>query len=225
MNSDKKKLSAAWRRENDAARVALHGLWEASEVFTVVTSTTGYTTTGAVTETLPAVAGQTFALEQHVGQLNALMQQELVLEKVRRGLVRCGLDCPQGDHRSALDLVEDAERLLSAPSGTDTSPATLIALRGGIHRAISEALRRCKGQEEAKSWSAKILSIGKRCGKAVAPRDHFQRLADVADAKMNSLSEAKDRSMSRDEIILRYVDGLNYLLAFLDGLDEGQLRA
>ena len=124
-----------------------------------------------------------------------------------------------------LALIEEAESAISAPSGDSTSPtATLIALRGAIDQAFANLLRRCEGQERAKGWKAKIQSIERRGGSKSMPLSHFQLLADQAKRMNEELSDAKIQSMSRDEVLLRYANGLQFLLGILDGVDEARLR-
>lgn len=218
-------LEIVWRREIDASRLASHSLRETNQVLRVAVNSTSYATTTAAVDmggfTLPSEPEATRVARR----INAMLSQEALLRKVCEEMQRCGLDLTRGEKRSAMAHVEDAERALSSPSGPDTSPAAaLVTLRSGIEETIREVLGRSAGQERAKGWEAKVASVGRRSACEHVRSDHFHHLAKSIVKLIDRLSGAKDRSMTRDEVQLLYYDGLQFLLTFLEGVDERRLR-
>jgi hypothetical protein len=219
------KLATAWRQQNDAARTVLYTLRETKQVLAVTSGSTAFTTTATV--------GQVFNVGdidltpealQYVRRATQLLDRQPILERVRQGLLRCGLDRGRGK-RSALDLLEDAERAYAVPSSERTSPtAVLVPLREAIRTAILDTHARCQPQEHGGNWSDKVLSIGRRCGSASAPSNRFQVVAHNAAAVVDHLSGGKRDDMERDAVLLKYVEGLSFLLSFLDAVDESRLR-
>jgi len=221
-----KNLTVVWHRQSDSARAASHQL---KELRLMVGSTANIaafgTSTAALESAYSTVPGQPPANVQALQQFAAKLRREPLLTRLRAALRRCTLDQNRPENRSVLALIEEAESAISAPSGDSTSPtATLIALRGAIDQAFANLLRRCEGQERAKGWKAKIQSIERRGGSKSMPLSHFQLLADQAKRMNEELSDAKIQSMSRDEVLLRYANGLQFLLGILDGVDEARLR-
>lgn len=225
-SEDAERLTITWRRQNDATRAVSHELRETLQVYGLSANHTIYTTTSSVSEafSITAIPLEPDALS-YVQEVNKLVDRGHLLERLRAGLRRCGLDRGQAGKRSALDLIEDAERAISAPSGSQTSPtAALVPLREGIGTAIRNVFGRCRPQDEGKNWSAKVLSIGERCASGSVPPDHFKGLATRVEVMVNELSGGKHHIMNRDTVLLKYVEGLSFLLTFLDGVDESRLR-
>jgi hypothetical protein len=219
------RLTTSFRQRNDAARAALHTLRENKEVFRVVSSGTAFFTSTTVAQTF-SVGDMDLDLEAlgYVRRVTQLYDRQPILEQVRQGLVRCGLDRGRGK-RSALEHLEEAERAYAAPSGEGTSPiAVLVALREAIGTAVDDMHTRCRPQERGGNWTEKVLSIGRRCGSATAPSDRFPLLAQSIRTVVGELSGGKRGDMEREAVLLKYVEGLTFLQSLLDAIDESRLR-
>lgn len=222
-----KQLETTWRQQNDANRSWAHELRETIVIYGATATGTNVVSTSTVTEMNAAivVSPSNAALSYAVKHYAALAERGNAADQVRAALTRCALDRRQGDLRSALDLLDDADRAVRQPSGTATSPtAVLIPLREAIGAAVQELLKRRPKQEPASTWVEKVLSIGTGCGRADLPEGYFQRLADLTSEKMNRLSGAKERAMTREAVLVEYYDGLKHLSALLDGVDEKKFR-
>src|SRR5258706_3975457 len=89
---NRKQLTTAWQRENDAARAITHEIRELRTGYAVsFNSSVMATSTAAlsISVSLPISPPPTPAVSNALAQLNLLMGREKLLEKVRDGLVRC----------------------------------------------------------------------------------------------------------------------------------------
>lgn len=219
------RLESSWQQQNDAARSWTGELGESRGVYGPVFQSTILTSTNTATGTVVGAMydlNQSPAIQQTVAFYSALERRQESTEQLREAIVRCGLDSRQGDRRSVLEFLNEAEDAITS----GTSPiAVLIPLREAINAAIESLLRRSRGQEPASTWKEKVLSIGRRCGKANLPSGYFDRLADAANSQINELSGIKPRGISRVFVLVFFNDGLQFLLTLLDGVDETRLRS
>ncbi len=108
--------------------------------------------------------------------------------------------------------------------GDGGAVSVLISLRESIGAVIAELVRRRPRQEEAKGWSAKVVSVGSQCARPSLSADHFSRLGADADRLMNQLSGAKQAGMDRTQLMWYFNRGLLFLNALVDSIDESKLR-
>jgi hypothetical protein len=147
------------------------------------------------------------------------------LDKTREQIRRLGLDSRGGDSKSALQLLEEARATLDAPVVDDGSASgALLALRECINTCVSELVRRRPHQEQAKTWKAKMVSLGRQCGLANLAVAHFDNLGIEAENTNDQLSEAKSKQLSRPEVRNRFAKGLLFLASFLSSINEAKLR-
>jgi hypothetical protein len=124
-----------------------------------------------------------------------------------------------------LELLEEARAVLEQPAFSDGGTASvLIPLRECIDSALAELLKRRPQQEPAGTLRDKIRSLGRQCGRPGLRADHFDRLADDADALHRDLSAAKQARLSRDQVNQHFHRGLLVFNALMDGIDETHLK-
>jgi hypothetical protein len=235
---DVRRLTVEWQRANDATRAMAREAREWYGVYSPVFLTTATTTSASsvtAAVSLPDIGAAVDRLRRNPEQksirdkaanIAALLGRHDVLRIVMDEMKRCGLDQGRGGRRSPLALLKEAELALEQPSGPEVSiTGALIALRQSIERAVLDLLGRCVGQSEAPSWKAKVQAIGMRCQKPHLPSGYFDGLGESLGLRMNHLSGVgKDRVLSRQDVLIVFLDGLNFLRAFLEGLDEAKLR-
>ncbi len=164
-------------------------------------------------------------VQQATEKLAAIVEKYPSLHKTRAEIRRLGLDSRGGDSKSALQLLEEARVCLDIPVVEDGGAAgVLLAFRACINACVSELIRRRPLQEEAKTWKAKVASLGRHCGLARLDAAHFDNLGIEAEAMNDRLSAAKDKGLSRPEIQQLFTKGLLFLVSFLTSIDETKLR-
>lgn len=164
-------------------------------------------------------------VQQATEKLVAIVEKYPSLDKARAEIQRLGLDSRGGNSRSAIQLLEEARVSLDIPVVEDGGAAgVLLAFRACINACVSELIRRRPLQEEAKTWKAKVASIGRQCGLAGLNAPHFDNLGIEAEAMNDRLSAAKDKNLSRPEIQRLFAKGLLFLVSFLSSIDEYKLR-
>jgi hypothetical protein len=144
--------------------------------------------------------------------------------KAIASMQRLGLDRRGGNHRPALDLLNEAKSAMDRPVVGDGGPVSvLLSLRQSIDAAITELVRRRPIQGPVRGWKDKVMSIGTECG-ITMPTGHFDKLGADADRLMNELSGAKEASMTRQQIMTYFHRGLLLLNTLMDGIDTSKLR-
>jgi hypothetical protein len=165
------------------------------------------------------------AVQQAAERLAAIVEKYPSLDKTRIEIRRLGLDTRGGDSKSALQLLEEARVALDIPVSEDGgATGVLLGLRGCINACVSELIRRRPAQEEAKTWKAKLASLGRHCGFARLGAAHFDNLGIEAEAMNDRLSAGKDKGLSRQEVQQLFTKGLLFLVSFLSSIDESKLR-
>lgn len=174
---------------------------------------------------LPPPSPYAFVVQQAAERLAAIVEKYPSMEKARIEIRRLGLDTRRGDSKSALHLLEEARVSLDIPVSEDGGAiGTLLGLRGCINACVSELIRRRPAQEDAKTWKAKVASLGRHCGLARLNTAHFDNLGIEAEAMNDWLSAGKDKGLSRPEIQQLFTKGLLFLVSFLSSIDEAKLR-
>jgi hypothetical protein len=148
-----------------------------------------------------------------------------IADDVRTSMRRLRLDAREGTYQTALQLLDESQGAIDHPTDSGSGAVSvLITLRESINVTLSELLRRRPKQEVASKTRAKVESIGGQCGRTGLSLQHFERLAGDAEDLLGRLSGAKQANMSREKIMELFRDGLLFLKAFLDSIDENRLR-
>lgn len=242
-------LTTVWRSQADAGRSATHILREARlESQPIYFGTTSQASTAAidvvemnVSNPEPASRTSGFqamelaalkptapaeSLQQAVAYFAALNERGSMLANIIAGMTRCGLDRGTPPHRSAMDLLAESQAALDAPSGSDTvaTPA-IIQLRQCIERTVYDLYLRGTPQMPGSNWRERVLAIGRRSARDSVPPSHFDALAAVVEDKVKTFAPGKDNEFRRPTIHLLAMDGLRFLRALLEGVDEKKLRS
>ena len=113
---------------------------------------------------------------------------------------------------------------LDTPVVEDNGTAALIVLRESINASVSELILRRLPQEEAKSWKAKISSLGRHCGRAHLDSVYFDNLGIQAETMIDQLSSAKQKGLTRPDLQLLFLRAVLFLASLLGSIDETKLR-
>lgn len=154
-----------------------------------------------------------------------ILERQPLAEKATASMQRLGLDRRGGNLRSPLDLLNEARGAMERPVVRSGGPVSvLISLRECIDAVITEHLRRRPKQESATSWSGKVISVGSQCAGPSLPANHFDGLGADAKTLMDQLSGAKQADMDRDRLMWFFIQGLLFLNALMESIDEGKLK-
>ncbi len=159
-----------------------------------------------------------------VRNLNIVFDRGGMVAKVRRMMVQLALDRSAEGRSSPVQLLDEAEALMGRPAGAADSPlGAFIAMRSAVNESL-EAIRRRAPDQESTKGVGKIVSLGRRCGRAGLAISHFERL-EVEWGQLNDkLSDGKSAQLSRDQIALIFTNGLSFLLALLEAIDGEVLK-
>jgi len=158
-------------------------------------------------------------------QFNQVLERAPLVETARLSLRRLKLDHRGGGDRTPLEILEQAKAALDRPSLAEAeSLPVLVALRECIDASIAELVRRRLEQEPAGSIRDKLPSLGRHCARPDLDADHFDRLATDWHSLSNRLSGAKQAKLSRQQVSELFHQGLVFLNALLDSIDETRLR-
>jgi hypothetical protein len=144
-------------------------------------------------------------VQQAVEKLATIVEKYPSMDKARAEIKRLGLDARRGDSKSALQLLQEAGAAMDIPVSEDGgATGVLLGLRGCINACVSELIRRRPTQEEAKTWKAKIASLGRHCGRAQLGTAHFDNLGIDAEVMNDRLSagEGQGAESARDSAAL-----------------------
>lgn len=189
-------------------------------------------TSGAALNTTVMFASYTTVPQEARERVEDILQRAPLLEEVRAGLRRLGLDAPVPGRRSSLQLLQEAEAALEIPAGGEDGGAigALLPVRQCIDSAIDELMRRRPQQEPGRGPAGergrpgKILSIGRQCARGEIGADVFATIGHDIEQLYGRLSAAKDRAIGRAEIVGLFNRTLFALTTLLDSLDEKRLR-
>jgi hypothetical protein len=157
--------------------------------------------------------------------LSQALDRYRLVDRAVASMRRLGLDSRRGSSRTGVDLLNEARGAIERPLVGGGGPVSvLITLRECIDSVITELVRRRPRQEVARGWAEKVASVGRQCAHPSLLADHFSRLGADAATLMNQLSGAKQTDMDRDRLIDSFNQGLLFLSAFMDSIDEGKLR-
>jgi hypothetical protein len=165
------------------------------------------------------------AVQQAAERLAAIVEKYPSMDQARVEIRRLGLDTRGGNSKSALQLLEEARVALDIPVSEDGgATGVLLGLRGCINACVSELIRRRPVQEEAKTWKAKVASLGRHCGLDRLGAAHFDNLGIDAEGMNDRLSAGKEKGLSRSEVQQLFTKGLLFLVSLLSSIDESKLR-
>lgn len=149
-----------------------------------------------------------------------------LVARARLSMARLDLDKNRGNHRPALDLLEEAAACIDRPAISGGRPSSvLIPLRGAIESVIEDLMKRRPRQEPAKKWSDKVASIGATCGYSYLAPAYFPNLCATITPLWDRLSGAKQDDLTREQVVELFGRGAAFLNALMDGVDETKLRA
>lgn len=159
-------------------------------------------------------------------RLSQVLDSSNLVDRVKAAMARLGLDRSGGSGRTALEFLNESQSGLKTPvtNGLEVT-SVLISLRSSIDASITELTRRKPQQEKAGKWHDKVLFLGRQCGIATSPPGHFERLASRIGQIMDRLSGAKTTSMTREQLLEQFHEGITFLDAFLGSIDESKLRS
>jgi hypothetical protein len=173
----------------------------------------------------PTPSPHPLAVQQATERLAAIVEKYPSMDQARAEIRRLGLDTRGGDSKSPLQLLEESRVALDMPVSSDGgATGVLLGLRGCINACVSELIRRRPVQEEAKTWKAKVASLGRHCGRTGLGTAHFDNLGIEAEAMNDRLSAGKDKGVNRPEVQQLFTQGLLFLVSMLTSIDESKLR-
>jgi len=165
------------------------------------------------------------AIEHAALRLHQVVDRPMIAEEARLAMRRLSLDVRSAPMRPPIEHFEEALGAIERPILGEGGPVSvLVTLRECIDAAVTEMMRRRRVQEPAKTFEAKILSLGQHCGLPSLPDGHFDRLAADGKKLMDDLSAGKQHVASRERLIELFNDGVLYLKALLDSIDAQRLR-
>jgi hypothetical protein len=158
-------------------------------------------------------------------KLAQIIELPPLADDVRKSMKRLRLDTRTEVYQTALQLFDQAKGAFDQPTDSGKGAVSVfIPLRECINVALDDLLKRRPQQEPARKPRNKIISIGAQCGRAHLQLPYFERLGADADDLLDRLSGTKQASMTREKIIELFREGLLFLKAFLESIDENRLR-
>lgn len=158
-------------------------------------------------------------------KLLSVIDRQAEKGKVLSLLCQYGLANPRPGQESPAELFEVAYAAFQKPVTQAPSAATsLIPMRECINGTIAALLRRRPSQEPARSQHDKVLSICRQLAGSGVSDWAIQSLAQRWESLVDKLSDAKQRSYSREEWgdLLRQAS--LFLLEFLQSLDQSKMK-
>lgn len=156
--------------------------------------------------------------------LNRVLGRRPLAETALSAMRRLGLDRRRGTKRTPLEFLTEANAALERPVLPEPTPASvLLPLRSCIDETVNELVRR-RAEQVPLLKQHPLISIGAQCGRAGVEDGHFERLAVDCRRLGNDLSDAKQTRMSQDRVSELFQEGLAFLNALLDSVDEARLR-
>jgi hypothetical protein len=184
-------------------------------------------TTTAVTTSATAMMSfppETLVMPQFKA-IEILLHRSVDVTKVKEAMRALALDVGHGGIRSPVQLLQTAEDALRRPFADEGyATAVLVPLRESIQGSIEELLKKRPTTEKTGSWSNKVTSIARHCGKTPLSSDHVDRIAATTHALIDELSAAKDRHMDRDRIASLFDQGVSLLQDIVSLIDAERLR-
>jgi hypothetical protein len=181
---------------------------------------------GQKTRAQPWVTFPPSALKAAIEGLNVILDRARLYEQIKDAIRRLKLNTALPGQRDLYQLLDESQAAVEKPSAEMSSlHGAELPIRQCIWDAITELLRRCPNQAPTKKWPSKVLAIGEQCGKQNLPPGYFELLAADVLVKLGELAGGgKTNAQSRDQMLLLVNDGLQFLLALLEGVDEKRLR-
>jgi hypothetical protein len=156
-------------------------------------------------------------------QLRQVLARRPLADTALSAMNRLGLDRQQGSKRTPSEFLDEAKAALERPVLPEPTPAAvLIPLRSCVNEIVNELVRR-RPEQKPIPKRAKLLSIGAQCGRVGLDDDHFRRLQTNCHRLLNDLADAKQSGMSRDRVSQLFQEGLAFLNALLESIDETRL--
>jgi hypothetical protein len=174
----------------------------------------------------PSGSTQYVAIERATEQISGAVKRAGIADILERHLLRFGLDRAGAGMTPALLYLHQARRSLEVPATVSTSGiAVLVAMRSCIDAVFAEFRNRLQGpQQTGKKWAQKVKHYADHARFPGTEDWYFQVLITQCEGLNDSLSEAKGRAVSREEIAHTFDRAVAFLNALLDGLDESKFR-
>jgi hypothetical protein len=194
------------------------------------TSTTSSAVVGVIASVIysPGKGDQEWYNDKFAPQLatfNDVIEQGLLREQLELRLKRFQLDKDHGDIKSPLIRLQEAYLALNqANTELPTATSILIPLRDCIEGIVSLLLQRRPIQEKSGNLCKQIESIGKHCGLDNASASQFLSYGQQAVDLHSIFSRAKDKRMTRPEILAHFNSGIALIKGFLFSLDPNKLK-
>ncbi len=157
-------------------------------------------------------------IERNVNKVHSAVAKGPILKSIKDSLDRLGFKKVRKDIKTTYELLDDADDALGRGLSANS---ILLPLREAIAVTLEELLPRRQKQESSGNIHQKVLSIGGQCGLTGLS---FIVLAENGKDIWKQLSDAKDKSFSREEIVKSFNTGLTFLDAFLKSLDASKLK-
>ena len=200
----------------------------ATTTTSTLTASTLVLGTWSTVAALPSVAGTA------PGSLGPTPAQQQLLQTIRRysatnEMLRRLQTLRVKSHASVrypVDLLQEAGRALTVPSGPQpTITGVLIPAREGITGLVMALLDRLPRRAQGKNWREKVVAIGVQVGLPGLDSTHFENLGQNLEQLVQSLSQGKQKDLSRDIIDQRFDAALRFVLALLDSVDQSKVRS
>lgn len=209
---------SVWSSWHDAAN-KLEGSITLANTFSAMSSGVFSTSASAVSVIGPFMLAQGPQTEPAKSQLNRVLARAPLAEDAQSAMRRLKLDRRAGDNRTPMELLEEARTAFGS------GPASaLLPLRECIQAAIADLLRRRATQEPAGKFSEKMASLAGQCARDGLTDVHFEGLAIDGKRLLDTLSGAKQAGMSPEKVSELFYQGLAFLNALLDSIDETRLK-
>lgn len=193
--------------------------------FVASSTSTTVTTSGIMFEIGFVPQDLRVTIETAKTQFAQIVERTPMADTARASMRRLRLDIRGGGKRTALELLDEAQGALDHPSARESGAVSvLVTLRECLNTVLSELLRRRPKQESAPRAYDKVVTIGGQCGRPGLLPDHFIRLGRDAGELLDRLSAAKQANMSRERMMELFHEGLLFLNALMDSIDENRLR-
>lgn len=217
---------AAWNRLGECADGVISALDDTPQwLISTVNSASVSTSTVISSVYIPCLpTSSQDAAQKTYERYEQLLEGSNLVSEIEIEIRRLGLASSIAESESTLSLILQSKHALEVPSMEGVSPpAVLIPLREAINRSLADLLRKRPRQEKASAVQVKVHSICDQCCKPSVDGRQIRQLEQEACDLIDELSEAKQRSMTRERVRELMNRGFLFLLSLLRALDENKM--